>query len=88
MEGRRHQVAPGKVNRFTFFSYGRVDDQGNCKVEDFVGKGLAFRKSDERTELLVDLHTVQGTRDVISGTAFLVNGLRANFADGMPSSAP
>ena len=83
VDGRRHQVQPGKVNRFVFFSHGNVDDQGNCETEDFVSEGLAFRKSYERTELLVDLQTIKGTRDASSGTAFFSNGLRAHFADGI-----
>ena len=83
LDGRLHQVKPGKVNRFTFFSFGGVDGEGNCETANFVSEGLAFRRSYERTELLVDLQTVHGTRDASSGTAFLTNGLRARFADGI-----
>ena len=88
-EGRTYRdLKLGVTKKATYFSYGRVDDHGNCETTTFVRDDHTYRKSYEFTTLLIHLNKwtarVSKRDDTIT---FRESHLREQFSAGSTQDA-
>ncbi len=81
VDGRAFNATLGVRLDASYFSHGKVDENGNCETESFMSGNLWFDKSYEKTKLQITLRRIRGTADTSTGAVSFHNGLQGRWKD-------